>query len=195
MRACSSPWTTSPCRRRTGAELFSIPKLDVAQGERIVVLGRDGAGKSQLIRLLHKAMHDPEGLPGIRVSPSLALGCVDQAHGAMPGERRPRFHPVRCSGRRSAQLAVLAEADFPSRNRSCRSQSCRRARRRGSACWRCACPSRTSISWTSPPTTWTFRAASSWNRKSSTPRPPARRLPRPQLRQNHRHTLPADREG
>ena len=39
-----------------GRRLFAIQKLEVAQGDRIVVLGRNGAGKSQLVRLLHGAM-------------------------------------------------------------------------------------------------------------------------------------------
>src|SRR3712207_4131794 len=67
-------------------KLFTIPKLAVAQGDRIVVLGRNGAGKSQLIGLLHQAMLAPDGLPDIRVSPSLALGYVDQDMQQLPGK-------------------------------------------------------------------------------------------------------------
>ncbi|QRM29648.1 ABC-F family ATP-binding cassette domain-containing protein [Microvirga sp. VF16] len=96
-----------------GRKLFAIPKLDVAQGDRIVVLGRNGAGKSQLVCLLHKAMHEPDGLAGIRVSPSLALGYVDQDMQQLPGKDTAHdfiLSRFRLGDQRSR--AVLAEAGF-----------------------------------------------------------------------------------
>ena len=95
-----------------GRRLFAIPKLEVAQRDRIVVLGRNGAGKSQFIRLLHRAMLGPEGSTGIRVSPSLALGYVDQDMGQLP--ERETAHGFILSFRLGDQRsrAVLAEAGF-----------------------------------------------------------------------------------
>jgi len=96
-----------------GRRLFAIQKLDVAQGDRIVVLGRNGAGKSQFVRLLHRAMTGPEGMPGIRVSPSLALGYVDQDMRQLP--ERATAHEVVLSRFRlgdQRSRAVLAEAGF-----------------------------------------------------------------------------------
>ncbi|MBB4038930.1 ATPase subunit of ABC transporter with duplicated ATPase domains [Microvirga flocculans] len=96
-----------------GRKLFAVPKLDVAQGERIVVLGANGTGKSQLVRLLHRAMSEEEGLPGIRVSPSLALGYVDQDMGQLPHDATAQdfiLSRFRLGDQRSR--AVLAEAGF-----------------------------------------------------------------------------------
>lgn len=96
-----------------GRKLFAIPKLEVAQGERIVVLGRNGAGKSQFVRLLHRAMGGPDGLPGMRVSPSLALGYVDQDMQQLPDKSTAHdfiLSRFRLGDQRSR--AVLAEAGF-----------------------------------------------------------------------------------
>ncbi len=89
-----------------------IPKLAVAQGDRIVVLGRNGAGKSQLVRLLHRAMLQPDGVAGIRTTPSLALGYVDQDMGQLP--EQATAHDFILSFRLGDQRsrAVLAEAGF-----------------------------------------------------------------------------------
>ncbi len=96
-----------------GRRLFAVPKLEVAQGDRIVVLGRNGAGKSQLVRLLHRAMGEPDGLPGIRVSPSLALAYVDQDMQQLPDRSTAHdfiLSRFRLGDQRSR--AVLAEAGF-----------------------------------------------------------------------------------
>jgi ATPase subunit of ABC transporter with duplicated ATPase domains len=96
-----------------GRALFSIPKLAVAQGDRIVVLGRNGAGKSQLVRLLHRAMLQPDGAAGIRTTPSLALGYVDQDMQQLPEKATAHdfiLSRFRLGDQRSR--AVLAEAGF-----------------------------------------------------------------------------------
>jgi ATPase subunit of ABC transporter with duplicated ATPase domains len=95
-----------------GRKLFAVPKLEVAQRDRIVVLGRNGTGKSRFIRLLHRALQGPESFTGIRVSPSLALGYVDQDMGQLP--ERETAHGFILSFRLGDQRsrAVLAEAGF-----------------------------------------------------------------------------------
>lgn len=93
--------------------LFVVPKLEVEQGDRIVVLGRNGIGKSQLVRLLRGAMAAPDASPGIRISPSLALGYVDQDMSQLPGKETALgfiLSAFRLGDQRSK--AVLANAGF-----------------------------------------------------------------------------------
>jgi ATPase subunit of ABC transporter with duplicated ATPase domains len=72
-----------------GEMLFRTGKLHVFQGDRIVLLGKNGAGKSQLVRLLRKAMVTPDAVPGIKVSPSAVLGYTDQDMSQLPQKGSP----------------------------------------------------------------------------------------------------------
>ncbi|WP_158742907.1 ABC-F family ATP-binding cassette domain-containing protein [Acidisphaera sp. L21] len=67
--------------------LFHIEKLDIRVGDRLVLLGRNGAGKSQMIRLLRHAMTTPT--PGLRITPSLVLGHADQGMAHLPDGHTP----------------------------------------------------------------------------------------------------------
>ena len=97
-----------------GATLVRIGKLTLFRGDRAVLLGRNGVGKSLLVRLLLRAATRPEGVPGIRVSPSVVVGYVDQQMSQLPAEASPfgfitdRF---RLGDQRSRSL--LAGAGFP----------------------------------------------------------------------------------
>ena len=71
-------------RKPDGERLFEIPRLLVAQGDRIVVLGRNGVGKSRLVGLLRQAMSTPDGDPGVRTSPSVVVGYTDQEMSQLP---------------------------------------------------------------------------------------------------------------
>jgi ATPase subunit of ABC transporter with duplicated ATPase domains len=77
-----------------GDVLFRIPKLDIRVGDRLVLLGRNGVGKSQLIRLLHRATS--EAVAGLQVNPSLVLGYTDQGMAHLPDSQTPhRFIAAR----------------------------------------------------------------------------------------------------
>lgn len=76
-------------RTPPGMPLFSIGKLHLFQGDRIVVLGRNGAGKSQFMQALRRAMTKPDSVPGIRVSPSVRLGYTDQEMSQLPRSGSP----------------------------------------------------------------------------------------------------------
>lgn len=96
-----------------GEKLFEIRKLEVAQGDRIVVLGRNGVGKSRLARLLNDAVRDASSHPGIRVSPSVVLGYTDQDLSRIPPRETPLgfiLSTFRLGDQRSK--ALLAEAGF-----------------------------------------------------------------------------------
>lgn len=81
MLAMENVEVTSP----VGDKLFRIEKLHVFQGDRLVILGRNGTGKSQFIGLVHRSMLGAE-TPGIRVSPQVVPGYVDQAMSFLPGK-------------------------------------------------------------------------------------------------------------
>jgi ATPase subunit of ABC transporter with duplicated ATPase domains len=70
-----------------GRVLFKIDKLEVFPGDRIAVLGRNGVGKSTFVRLLRSALVDGREVPGIRVTPSLVTGYIDQALSDIPLDR------------------------------------------------------------------------------------------------------------
>jgi ATPase subunit of ABC transporter with duplicated ATPase domains len=76
-------------RRPDGGALFTIAKLELKQGDRALLLGRNGAGKTQLVRLLHRALTVPDSEPGVRVSPSVVLGYLDQQQSELPGDETP----------------------------------------------------------------------------------------------------------
>jgi ATPase subunit of ABC transporter with duplicated ATPase domains len=67
----------------SGEKLFRIDKLHLFQGDRVVILGRNGVGKSQVIGLLHRAMTGSE-TRGMRVNPQVVPGYVDQAMSFLP---------------------------------------------------------------------------------------------------------------
>ncbi len=72
-----------------GGLLFRTGQHFLCQGDRIVLLGANGAGKSQLIKLLRKAMTAPDTNSGIKATPSLVLGYSDQALADLTGDRTP----------------------------------------------------------------------------------------------------------
>jgi len=98
-----------------GTPLFKTGRLDLKQGDRVVLLGRNGVGKSQLVKLVHRAVLAGEsGLPGFRVSPSVVLAYVDQHMSQLPAEATPFAFisgAFRLGDQRSRSL--LAGAGFP----------------------------------------------------------------------------------
>ncbi|HWA17991.1 MAG TPA: ABC-F family ATP-binding cassette domain-containing protein [Devosia sp.] len=96
-----------------GEPLFAISKLHLFQGDRVVLLGRNGAGKSQLMKMLRRAMEQPGGVPGIRVSPSIRLGYSDQEMSQLPDRGTP-FDFIAAFGEGDQRTkALLAAAGFP----------------------------------------------------------------------------------
>ena len=100
-------------RRPDGVALFRIAKLEVKRGDRLLLLGANGAGKSQLVRLLHRALTDPGGVTGIRSSPSVVMGHLDQQMAHLPAGATPHgfIAGFRLGDARTTSL--LAGAGFP----------------------------------------------------------------------------------
>lgn len=64
----------------SGTLLFKTGRQFICQGDRIVLLGENGAGKTRLIAMLRRAIANPETAENrIKATPSLALGYGDQA--------------------------------------------------------------------------------------------------------------------
>jgi ATPase subunit of ABC transporter with duplicated ATPase domains len=92
--------------------LFRIGKLDVFQQDRLVLLGRNGVGKSRFVQLLRRALAGDD-VPGLRASPTIVTGYVDQLMSHLPDDATPhgfigdRFRP----GDQRA-VSLLAGAGF-----------------------------------------------------------------------------------
>ncbi|MDB5505650.1 MAG: family ATP-binding cassette protein [Devosia sp.] len=71
-----------------GDLLFRIAKLHLFQGDRIVLLGRNGTGKSQLIKLIRRAVNG-ESIEGIRIAGSVVTGYMDQELSQLPPTETP----------------------------------------------------------------------------------------------------------
>ncbi|TIN38598.1 MAG: ABC-F family ATP-binding cassette domain-containing protein [Mesorhizobium sp.] len=73
-----------------GTLLFRTGKRHICQGDRIVLLGRNGVGKSRLISLIRNAVVEPEtAAQGVKVTPSTVLGYSDQALSGISGDDTP----------------------------------------------------------------------------------------------------------
>jgi ATPase subunit of ABC transporter with duplicated ATPase domains len=102
-----------PVTTPDGTPLFTIEKLHVFQGDRIVLLGRNGAGKSQFMRLLTQALAGHPA-PGLKLSPQLVPGYLDQSLAWLPLDPSPLdylLHRFDEGDRRT--VALLAGAGFP----------------------------------------------------------------------------------
>ncbi|MGJ4855608.1 ABC-F family ATP-binding cassette domain-containing protein [Labrys sp. La1] len=63
-----------------GTLLFRTGKRFICQGDRIVLLGANGAGKTRLVSLLRRAIEQPQtDAEGVKATPALVLGYSDQA--------------------------------------------------------------------------------------------------------------------
>lgn len=74
-------------RTPDGRELFRTGKLWIEQGDRVVLLGANGTGKTQMINAILAAINGEVG--AIRATPSLALGHSDQLLSQLPPQATP----------------------------------------------------------------------------------------------------------
>lgn len=95
-----------------GRPLFTVEKLHVFQGDRVVLLGRNGAGKSQFMRKLTTALGG-EPVEGMRLSPQIVSGYLDQALAWLPLNKTPLDYIVsRFDEGDRRSIALLAGAGF-----------------------------------------------------------------------------------
>lgn len=73
-----------------GALLFRTGKQFICQGDRIVLLGRNGTGKTRLVTMLRQAITEPSVTgTGIRATPTLILGYGDQSLADLDDRQTP----------------------------------------------------------------------------------------------------------
>lgn len=80
----------APVETPDGTLLFRTGKRWICQGDRIVLLGANGTGKSRLLALIRKAIATTVGETGpVKATPSLVLGHIDQGLSGLAGDRSP----------------------------------------------------------------------------------------------------------
>ncbi|MDV3250857.1 ATP-binding cassette domain-containing protein [Devosia sp. BK] len=95
-----------------GRPLFSIDKLHIFQGDRVVLLGRNGAGKSQLVNRVAAALQNTS-VDGMRLSPQIVPGYLDQALDWLPLNMTPLdFILTRYNEGDRRSISLLAGAGF-----------------------------------------------------------------------------------
>jgi ATPase subunit of ABC transporter with duplicated ATPase domains len=98
--------------------LFRTGKLELKRGDRLLLLGENGVGKSLLIRLLRQALTGAEGVMGIRTSPSVVMGYLDQQMAHLPGGDTPHGFIANFDLGNQRTTSLLAGAGFaPDRQR------------------------------------------------------------------------------
>jgi len=69
----------APVETPDGTLLFKTGRRWICQGDRIVLLGANGAGKTRLVEMIRSAIADQFALGAIKATPSLVLGYSDQS--------------------------------------------------------------------------------------------------------------------
>ena len=73
-----------------GALLFRTGRQWIRQGDRVVLLGQNGVGKTRLINMVRQAIVEPETAgPAVKATPSLVLGYCDQGLADLPDDHTP----------------------------------------------------------------------------------------------------------
>ncbi len=90
-----------------GRALFATGQKWIERGDRVVLLGANGAGKSRLVAAVLAAVQGAEG--AIRAAPSLALGHCDQMLAGLPAAATPFALVARAVNDQTAK-SVLAGA-------------------------------------------------------------------------------------
>lgn len=96
--------------------LFRVTELDVMRGERVVFLGKNGTGKTQLIRRVRAACEDRESAraAGVHIVAAAAVGYIDQGLSQLPdGDSLRAFIDTLLPQATSRAVPVLVGAGFP----------------------------------------------------------------------------------
>ena len=105
-----------------GRDLFKTGKIWINRGDRIVVLGQNGTGKTQFINLIHKAI--TQEITAIRTAPTIVLGYSNQDQSQLDSTSTPLLEITRRFdiGDQKAR-SLLAGAGFSIELQSARMQA------------------------------------------------------------------------
>jgi ATPase subunit of ABC transporter with duplicated ATPase domains len=96
--------------------LFHIQQLDIREGERLMILGPNGCGKSQFLHFMHKTILDKDNArqEGVGITPTVKLGYIDQHLSHLPLEKTLREY-FECTFSINEQkiIQTLITAGFP----------------------------------------------------------------------------------
>ncbi|WBS03876.1 ABC-F family ATP-binding cassette domain-containing protein [Pseudoduganella sp. SL102] len=99
------------------APLFHAPHGVIRAGERVALLGANGAGKSSLLRLCWAAYRQQAEVPGLRLHPAAGIGYYDQGLRQLAGDATlaDALYPFAPEGARSDTVfrQALVKAGFP----------------------------------------------------------------------------------
>lgn len=72
-----------------GALLYHIAQLDIRAGDRLIIRGANGSGKTQLLTFIHQAIKSSKQteINGVFVSPSIEVGYIDQQLSHLPMDK------------------------------------------------------------------------------------------------------------
>lgn len=98
-----------------GLLLFNISELEIRQGERVVIFGENGSGKSQLLSMLYSCVGNSNEAErqGVRITPSIKLGYVDQQLSQLPNRLSLYDYLQERVNNHQKTTSSLIQAGFP----------------------------------------------------------------------------------
>ena len=100
-----------------GQQLFRIPELYIDRGDRVALLGMNGAGKTQFLKMLMRAIDDPisdhKQKLALRFNPQVKIGYFDQHMANIPTDASVSDYISKIVGSNQDAVKQLVVAGFP----------------------------------------------------------------------------------
>jgi len=146
----------------SGELLFTVPELEIKRGDRIVITGANGSGKSSFLRVIAGLSSD-----ALELTPSARVGYFEQSSSRLSVDKSILDFVLENAEPDSTRaVALLASAGFTyldTKKACCEPAS---ARGRDCLCWRYGRPNQIFCCWTNPRTTLISSPRKCWRMKS-----------------------------